>query len=239
MRWSDPLVLNVANFLSLLRLILLPVFFYFLIYYLRWNQGESLSGVTQAYYFITLSLVPVILLTDFLDGWIARKFGMVNPLGAFLDPLADKFFAFSTIAILAWVEELPVWLAMVVFFKELFILIGWVLLFILGYDTEISPSKVGKTAAVCQGVVVFSVILSLPGGEFFDFAAFPLYSLAELINRTWFHILTAGLTAVSGLQYTLEGLQRAQPVAAVESSADAADRVAVLKVDGKTGPDPS
>ena len=237
MRWSDPLYLNVANLLSLLRLILLPVFFYFLIYYLRWNQGEPLAGVTQAYYFITLSLVPVILLTDFLDGWIARKYEMVNPLGAFLDPLADKFFAFSTIAILAWVEELPVWLAMVVFFKEFFILIGWVLLFILGYDTEIAPSKIGKTAAVCQGIVVFSVILSLPEGRAFDFSAFPLYSLAELIDRPWFHILTAVVTGLAGMQYALEGLQRAQRVPGVDP--EQIEKVAVLKVEGKRATDKS
>ncbi len=234
MRWSDPLYLNVANLLSLIRLILLPVFFYFLIYYLRWNQGEILTGVTQAYYFITLSLVPLILLTDFLDGWIARKFEMVNPLGAFLDPLADKFFAFSTIAILAWVEQLPVWLAMVVFFKEFFILIGWLLLFILGYNTEISPSKIGKTAAVCQGLVVFSVILSLPEGKFFDFTAFPLYSFAELIDRPWFHVITAGLTSLAGVQYVLEGLYRAQRLETIDPKQP--DNVAILKVEGKSPP---
>ena len=186
---------------------------------------------------MTLTLVPLILLTDFLDGWIARKFELVNPLGAFLDPLADKFFAFSTISILAWVDQLPVWLAMVVFFKEFFILSGWILLFILGYDTEISPSKIGKTAAVCQGVVVFSVILSLPEGRLFDFTAFPLYSLAELIDRFWFHAFTAGLTSLAGIQYILEGLYRAQRVVAVDP--DQLEKVAVLKVEGKGTPEKS
>ncbi|MCA9428235.1 MAG: CDP-alcohol phosphatidyltransferase family protein [Candidatus Omnitrophica bacterium] len=228
--------LNLANLISLLRLILLPVFFYFLIYYIRWSQGDTLTGVTQAYYYITLSLVPIILLTDFLDGWVARRFDMVSPLGAFLDPLADKFFAFSAIAILAYVNELPVWLAMAVFFKEFFILNGWILLFILGYDTEISPSKIGKTAAVCQGIVVFAVILTLPEGKIFDFSAFPLYSIAELIDRPWFHIFTAGITGLAGIQYIVEGLHRAQRVVVPETPPS--ENVAILKVEGK-GPSDS
>lgn len=207
-----PSYLNAANLISLVRLLLLPVYFYFLTYYLRWEQGEELGGVTALYYFITVGLVPVILATDLLDGWVARKFELVNPLGAFLDPLADKFFAFFTMVALVWVEQIPLWLPMLVFFKEVFILIGWLLLFVLGYDTEISPSKIGKFSCVCQGILVFSGLLSLPGGEWFSWQAFPIYPLAELLNRPWFHLLTAFSTGAAGIQYILIGLQRAHPV---------------------------
>lgn len=209
---QKPSYLNVANLVSLVRLILLPVFFYFLMYYLQWQEGPEVAGVTRVYYLTTIALAIVILLTDWLDGWLARKMETVNPLGAFLDPLADKFFAFFTMALLAWAEILPVWLAMLVFFKEMFILIGWTLLFILGYDTEIEPSKIGKSASVCQGVVVCSALLTLPGGEQFSWQAFPLFPLAEILNRTWFHVITAALTAVAGVQYILEGLARAERV---------------------------
>jgi phosphatidylglycerophosphate synthase len=225
-KFQKPPYLNAANLISLFRLVLLPVYFYFLIYYLRWQQGEELGGVTTLYYYITVALVPIILLTDLLDGWVARKFNLVNPLGAFLDPLADKFFAFFTMVALAWVEQIPLWLPMLVFFKEVFILIGWLLLFVLGYDTDISPSKIGKFSCVCQGVLVFAGLLSLPGGQFFSWQAFPLYPLADLLNRPWFHLLTAGATAIAGIQYILVGLQRAHPVEAGTSTG-----AAVLKLE--------
>jgi cardiolipin synthase len=205
---------NAANLISLTRLLMLPVYFYFLIYYLRWRQGDDVSGVTMFYYLMTLGLVPVILATDILDGWVARQFDLVNPLGAFLDPLADKLFVILTLVTLAWVDELPLWLVMLVFFKEVFILTGWVLLFILGYDTEIAPTRIGKGAVICQGTLIFSALLTLPGGELLNWDSFPLHEIAEMVNRLWFQIFTGFMIALSGLQYILEGLRRSQRIEA-------------------------
>jgi phosphatidylglycerophosphate synthase len=230
---KTPPYLNIANLVSLLRLILLPVFFYFLFYYIEWREkGEDTGLLGRTYYLITIALVPLILLTDYLDGWLARRFRLVNPLGAFLDPLADKFFAFFAIAILAWAQELPVWLAMVVFFKEVFILVGWLLIFILGYDTDISPCKTGKAATVCQGAVVLAALLTLPGKETISIPGFPLYLIADILNRTWFHVVTAGFTTLAGAFYILEGLQRSQRAIPMESA-----KVAVLQV-GDAGTHP-
>ncbi|MCG3198023.1 MAG: CDP-diacylglycerol--glycerol-3-phosphate 3-phosphatidyltransferase [bacterium] len=230
LKLKSPPYLNIANLVSLLRLVLLPVFFYFLFYYIKWRGSGDGDGVlAHVFYLLALVTVPVILFTDYLDGWLARRFKLVNPLGAFLDPLADKFFAFFAIALLAWAEELPVWLAMVVFFKELFILVGWVLLFILGYDTEISPCGTGKAAAVCQGAVVLAALLTLPGQEVFSIPGVPLHALAQLINQMWFHIVTAALTTLAGAFYVLEGLQRSQRILPVED-----EKVTVLQV-GESG----
>lgn len=228
---KPPSYLNIANLVSLVRLILLPVFFYFLFYYITWrDKGDDLVFLAHAYYLVTLVLVPIVLLTDYLDGWLARRYQLENPLGAFLDPLADKFFAFFSIALLAWAGALPVWLAMVVFFKELFILGGWILLFILGYNTEISPCMTGKLATVFQGTVIMAALLTLPGHEIIELPWFPLFTIADCINRAWFHIMTAGLTTLAGAFYVLEGLQRSQSITPVES-----EKVAVLQVNDSTG----
>lgn len=225
-RLHPPSYLNIANLVSLLRLILLPIFFYFLFYYIAWRgKGEATGWVAHTYYLASLILVPMVLLTDYLDGWLARRYMLENPLGAFLDPLADKFFAFFSMVLLAWAESLPIWLAMVVFFKELFILCGWVLLFILGYNTEITPCRTGKIAAVCQGLVIFSSLVTLPGYEVFPTPWFPLYTIADCLNRAWFHILTAVMTTLAGAFYVLEGLQRSQRILPLES-----EKVAVLQV---------
>lgn len=228
---TPPSYLNIANLVSLIRLILLPVFFYFLFYYIAWRDKEGdLAFLARAYYLVTLVLVPIVLLTDYLDGWLARRYQLENPLGAFLDPLADKFFAFFSISFLAWAGALPVWLAMIVFFKELFILCGWVLLFILGYNTEISPCRTGKAATVCQGVVILAALLTLPGHEMISVTWFPIYTIADCINRAWFHILTATLTTLAGAFYVLEGLQRSQAV-----FPDTSEKVTVLQVGDSPG----
>lgn len=218
--------LNIANLVSVFRLLVLPAFFYFLNYYILWRNSEDGGGVlAQTFYLIAVALVPVILISDYLDGWLARRYQLVNPLGAFLDPLADKFFAFFAIAILTWAGELPVWLVMVVFFKEVFILIGWMLLFILGYDTDIEPSRTGKTASVCQGIVVFSSLLTLPGGEILSVPWFPLVPLAKTLNLPWFHVITACLTTAAGVMYIFDGLSRAQSSAVIPN-----EKVALLQV---------
>ena len=228
---KPPSYLNVANLVSLIRLILLPVFFYFLFYYITWrNKGEDLAFLAHTYYLVTVVLVPIVLLTDYLDGWLARRYQLENPLGAFLDPLADKFFAFCSMLLLAWAEALPVWLVMVVFFKELFILCGWVLLFILGYNTEISPCKTGKAVTVCQGTIIFVALLTLPGQEIIKLSWFPLFTIADCFNRAWFHIITAGLTTLAGAFYVLEGLERSQAITPVNS-----EKVAILQVGDSPG----
>lgn len=225
-RIQPPLYLNIANWVSLSRLILLPAFFYFLYYYVEWRRrGEDWGILGPTYYLIALGLVALILLTDYLDGWLARRLQLMNPLGAFLDPLADKFFAFLAISLLAWADQLPAWLAMVVFFKELFQLIGWLLLFILGYNAEVDPCMTGKVATGCQGAVVVAALLTLPGHDILGIPGIPLYQLADILNRVWFHILTAALTTLAGAFYVLEGLQRAQRAATFEDG-----KVTVLKV---------
>jgi hypothetical protein len=107
---------------------------------------------------------------------------------------------------------------MVVFFKEMFILLGWVLLFILGYNTAISPCLTGKVATVAQGTVIFTALLTLPGEDLFPIPFVPLYPLADCINRTWFHVVTAFLTTLAGAFYVLEGLQRSQRIPTVDES---------------------
>ena len=81
--------MNLPNKLTLLRLILIP--FFIAAFYLGFFAGH---------YFVTLGIFVVASLTDFLDGYIARKYNMVTDLGKFLDPIADKVLVLAGLIVL-------------------------------------------------------------------------------------------------------------------------------------------
>ena len=81
--------MNLPNKLTLLRLILIP--FFIAAFYLGFFAGH---------YFVALGIFIVASLTDFLDGYIARKYNMVTDLGKFLDPIADKVLVLAGLIVL-------------------------------------------------------------------------------------------------------------------------------------------
>ena len=81
--------MNLPNKLTLLRLILIP--FFIMAFYLGFFAGH---------YFVALGIFVVASLTDFLDGYIARKYNMVTDLGKFLDPIADKVLVLAGLIVL-------------------------------------------------------------------------------------------------------------------------------------------
>lgn len=101
--------MNIANKLTLLRIILIPVFLFVLL----GNMTNKLI--------IALVIFLVASLTDFLDGYLARKLDLVTKLGKFLDPLADKLLVIS--AMLAFIEVglLPSWVSFIIISRELII----------------------------------------------------------------------------------------------------------------------
>ena len=101
--------MNIANKITILRIILIPIFLFVL-----------LSNITNNL-MIALVLFLVASFTDFLDGYLARKLDLVTKLGKFMDPLADKLLVIS--AMLAFVEIglLPSWVAFIIVSRELII----------------------------------------------------------------------------------------------------------------------
>jgi cardiolipin synthase len=92
----------------------------------------SISRVVLAVGFLALDEVPVRLalicaasLTDFLDGWLARRTKVVSRFGALIDPVADRFFVLCVVIAYVMGEHLTVWQAVVIFFRDIMSLIGW------------------------------------------------------------------------------------------------------------------
>lgn len=106
-------VATVPNALSLLRLLLIPVFLVLL--------------VTEQYLWALVTLV-VSSVTDFIDGYVARHFNQVSRVGQLLDPAADRLFIFSTLVGLAIRGFLPWWLVGVIVARDVLLLVLGVLL---------------------------------------------------------------------------------------------------------------
>src|SRR5690606_35257884 len=92
-------IVTIPNLLSMFRLILIPVFLGFLL------VGD---------YVAALVVLVASAATDFVDGFVARRFDQVSRLGQLLDPAADRLFIFSTLIGLAWQELIPWWLVALV-----------------------------------------------------------------------------------------------------------------------------
>ena len=106
-------VWTVPNVLSFLRLLLIPVFLVLLV------LGE---------YGWAVLVVAVSSLTDFVDGYVARRFGQISRLGQLLDPAADRLFILTTLLGLAWVGVLPWWFIAVIIGRDVLLAVLGVVL---------------------------------------------------------------------------------------------------------------
>ena len=173
-----PRILNLANQLTILRIVFVPVFVILLVYDER--------GWALAVFFAAA-------LSDGLDGLIARRFGQKTSVGAILDPIADKLLMSCSIVLLSlpqmgFANPIPVWLMLLVIFRDAFILLAS-LAFILTQGFRVfPPSRSGKMSTMCQLATLFAVLFY----NWIGVAAPGLYFL---------FILTGLLTAISGLQY--------------------------------------
>ena len=183
---------QIPHALTLLRLFLAPLLVW-LIVSSRFREA--------------LLLVILAGLTDWFDGFAARRLGVTGRLGIILDPLADKALLVTLFLVLAYVALIPGWVLALVMGRDLVIVIGALLLRIFRNIRKFVPSTVGKVSTFFQIVYVLLVLLD---------AAFPLQLLDWL--RLLALLLTTLFTAWSGYGYVRLGIQltRLPPVAAAD-----------------------
>jgi cardiolipin synthase len=135
--------LNLPNLITLGRVILVPIVFWLLV-----------SGETQAAFFVFL-LAGV---SDAVDGFIAKHFDQSTELGAYLDPLADKLLIVSIFVALGVRGALPSWLVIAVVSRDILIVLGVMLSWLLDHPMRISPFVVSKANTVAQIVLAGTVL---------------------------------------------------------------------------------
>ncbi|MBN1364130.1 MAG: CDP-diacylglycerol--glycerol-3-phosphate 3-phosphatidyltransferase [Syntrophaceae bacterium] len=174
--------MNIPNFISLLRIILVPVIVIFLI---------------QNQYARALIVFAIAGLTDALDGALARMLNKQTELGAFLDPLADKILLSTSFISLSIFGLIPGWLTVIVISRDLIILIGIMTLSMMSVPYEIKPVFVSKiTTALQISTVLLALLLKT-----FNFDVVKCYEMVRILS--W---LTASFTILSGLVYIFKGV---------------------------------
>jgi cardiolipin synthase len=132
-------------------------------------------------------------LTDAVDGALARLLGQRTVMGAYLDPAADKLLMTASFIILAILGFLPLWLAFLVIFRDVVIVLGLIILRAVSRPPEIRPSLVSKSATLFQLGTIGATLLYQSG--------FSIWYLKDL-----FIAGTLVTTVISGLQYVWKGI---------------------------------
>lgn len=174
-------MLNLPNFLTLIRILTIPFFLIYLAYH---RYGEA---------FVVFVLGGI---TDFLDGLTARMMNQQTALGAYLDPVADKLLVITSFVMLGLIDGVPAWLAVVVVSRDVLLILGYGIIYLLVAERlQAKPSWIGKCSTMLQLLTLGTALALLARPHLFS-----EWVMKGLIA------LTALATIASGVQYLYRGL---------------------------------
>jgi len=163
---------NLPNMLTMFRILIIPAVLLFVYYESRLNS------------FIAACLFALASMTDYFDGWLARRKGLITVLGKFLDPLADKLIVTSTLVMLIPLGRIPAWVVVLLLARELAItgLRG----IASSEGMVIAASQGGKWKTAFQLTGILGLLIHYPYP-----VAIITPGLHNLVSGTWLHELLA------------------------------------------------
>ncbi|MFC1566553.1 CDP-alcohol phosphatidyltransferase family protein [bacterium] len=166
------MLINWPNRISLLRIILVPVF---------------IIAIINELIYLPIFIFAVCMFSDALDGFLARRFNQKTRIGTFLDPAGDKLLLISAYITLAVVQKIPWWVTIIVLSRDLFIVTGWLLIYFITDSSTVTPRILSKITTFFQMVTVLLVLFSR-------------YSIVNGI-LIYLYYFTVFITILSGLDY--------------------------------------
>lgn len=145
--------MNFANKVSLFRILSVPFFIACLIYYCA--SKEYLRSVALCIFILAV-------ISDAVDGYIARRAKLQSKAGLVLDPLGDKLLLMSAFILLSFDKfavKFPLWVTLLVLSRDMFILLGAVVVYIVRQDINVTPSRWGKFTTIFQMLSVIAVLM--------------------------------------------------------------------------------
>lgn len=138
-------VFNLPNIITFIRIGMVPFLFTLLL-----NPGRFWSLVL-AVFFVIASL------TDFIDGYIARKYSMVTTLGKFLDPIADKLLVNTAMILMIPIGRIPAWIVAITIIRDL--LVDWIRSASSAQGFIIQASRLGKQKTLAQVIAITALMI--------------------------------------------------------------------------------
>lgn len=179
---------NLPNILTMLRIVLVPFFVWFLVL-----DAPGLESVSGLWRWAAFACFAVAIYTDKLDGDIARSRGLVTDFGKIADPIADKLLTGSALVMLSVLGELPWWITIVILVRE------WGItalrFFVIRYGV-IPASKGGKLKTVVQTAAILLYL-------------FPFTVVAAWLGNVALGVMlaAAAITVWTGVDYVVEALK--------------------------------
>lgn len=180
-------VANVANALTALRLVLVPVFLLFLF---AGDGHETASRITA---FVVFAVAVV---TDRLDGSLARTYGMITEFGKLADPIADKMLIGAALIGLSMLGDLPWWVTAVILVREIGVT---VLRFAVLHRGVIPASRGGKLKTLVQAIAIGLFVLPLQAWP-------PVWTTVAW----WVMGAAVVLTVLTGIDYVVSAVREAR-----------------------------
>lgn len=174
-------VANIANLLTGLRLVLVPVF----VYALFIGDGHETVWRTVAFVIFAIAVI-----TDHFDGALARSYGMVTEFGKLADPIADKLLIGAALIGLSMLGDLPWWITVVILVREIGVTV--LRLAVLRHGV-IPASRGGKLKTLVQAIAIGLFVLPLSG-----------FWLSTATVIMWIAVL---LTVLTGIDYVVSAIK--------------------------------
>ncbi|GBD93725.1 CDP-diacylglycerol--glycerol-3-phosphate 3-phosphatidyltransferase [bacterium BMS3Abin05] len=182
------------NQLSIFRIVLTPFFVW------TFLLNDSIWKI------VALAIFTVASITDWYDGRLARKFGLVSVWGRFLDPLADKILVLTVFMVFAIVKEVLLWMVLVIVIRD--VIVTGLRIYAMYKKHPISTSYLAKAKTTSQLIVIFILliysVLKIYASQGILWAAdvVRFFAAYEIINiLMWIVVL---LTVFTGIQYLVE-----------------------------------
>ncbi len=180
--------MNLPNKITLSRVLMIPIFMIFMIVDFGWTT-ISFGGTEMPLEHLVGALIFVLAsMTDWLDGYLARKHNLITNMGKFLDPLADKLLVAAALIILVEMGLAPAWVVILILSRE-FAVTG-LRLVLVGEGEVVAASSMGKIKTVTQ---LIAIIVLLFNNAFFEAMNIPFGTIMLYIALFF--------TVLSGIDY--------------------------------------
>lgn len=149
--------MNLPNKITVSRILLIPVFLILMLVPFKWGEVHFLGAVIPTAHLLGAILFIIASITDWIDGYIARKYNLITNLGKFLDPLADKLLVSAALIVLVEMQLAPSWIVIIIISRE-FAVTG-LRLILAGTGEVVAANMLGKIKTWAQIIAIAALLL--------------------------------------------------------------------------------